>query len=98
MAPNGEGERPQLPASPVARPADENGEEEIQAWECVEGCPVQALDKQTSTLHSRSNKTRGKVRKCAGITYLSDMERDNAPELTRGDAGGASRFFKQVAP
>ena len=98
MAPNGEGERPQLPASPVTRPADENGEEEVQAWECVEGCAVLALDNQTGDLHGRGVKTKGKTRRLGGVTYFTDMERDNAPELTRWDVGGASRFFKQVAP
>lgn len=76
--------------------ADQDGNETVEAWDCVEGCPVRALDAQTGTLvsgsvadhHMRNNSTQpsdGGFSGKFGDTAL----------MGYGDAGGASRFFPQ---
>lgn len=35
----------------------EGGKEQIPAWQCVEGCPVAAMDKQSGHLHGSGNKS-----------------------------------------
>lgn len=74
----------------------EDGTETVEAWECVEGCPVRALDEQTgdrpSTLTGR-----------ADPSARHDNPGDNHGKSTFGggnsqvyaDSGGASRFFPQ---
>ena len=59
------------------------GVEEV--WECVEGCPVRELDGQSGTGKSMP-------RVGWGGQHSDSVERGFS------DAGGASRFFKQVKP
>jgi hypothetical protein len=73
--------------------ADADGTETVAAWRCAPGCAVAMLDAQSGDLPGRGNISRGELRRKGGITFCADMLRDNAPHLTRGDAGGASRFF-----
>lgn len=79
--------------------ADADGTETIDAWECVEGCPVADLDEQSGVQVSGTAIQRhgGGQNLFGGIA-----DRDN-PRLVRedagyGDTGGASRYFKQVEP
>jgi site-specific DNA-methyltransferase (adenine-specific) len=69
-----------------------DGKETIEAWECVDGCPVKALDTQSGTLKSGKdvNPTEGPVSGFFGQTmpYYSK-------DANYGDEGGASRFFSQ---
>lgn len=64
------------------------GTEEIPAWECVDGCPVKALDGQSGEAGSWSP---------AGSSYESTVGLfGKLPAGTHyGDTGGASRFFPQ---
>lgn len=67
--------------------------ERIPVYACVEGCPVAALDAQTSDLKPRSNREPSLG---GGGSYgHPKMEH---PFVSYGDAGGASRFFTQFLP
>lgn len=70
----------------------ENGFETIEAWECVEGCPVSTLDEQSGVLKSGKdvNPTDGPVSGFFGqeMAYYSK-------DANYGDEGGASRFYSQ---
>ncbi len=68
----------------------------VPVWECVEGCPVLALDKQSGKLTSGT----GAVKKATsaghqGNVYGSDSRPEGTPNIEYGDSGGASRFFHQ---
>lgn len=78
-----------------------DGTETVQAWECVEGCPVRRLDAQSGTLKSGIMKAgtsrmigfNGKV----DGGYCGSFPVEATPTDTYGDEGGASRFFFNVA-
>ena len=72
---------------------DADGTEIINAWECVDGCPVKALDDQSGVLTSgkMAQEVKGNQFNVYGKMYDRYVE-------THGDSGGASRFFKQVKP
>jgi len=66
------------------------GQEEVEDWECVLGCPVRALDWQTG--HSKSpapyvQQTESRGRVGAGMSVKGRI----TPHY--GDEGGGSRFF-----
>ncbi len=83
--------RPKPEGSPRTGYRDADGREEVAAWECVEGCPVAALDRQSGELTSGA----------------LDRSKITAPNKTYGarplqlegcyepNTGGASRFFPQ---
>jgi hypothetical protein len=63
----------------------------VPVWECVEGCPVEALDKQSGKL------TSGKIEKhhiLAQESWKQSSGKTTGLE-SYGDSGGASRFFHQ---
>lgn len=72
--------------------------ETVEAWNCVDGCPVGELDRQSGTTRSAGGRT-------ANISTTSKiygagkgLGQDIDPDLVRGDpgfgdVGGASRFF-----
>ena len=68
------------------------GDQEVPVYECALGCPVQALDEQSGSLHGAGNKNLSKIGSGNGSTYskMGDLERN--PDYY-ADAGGASRFF-----
>ena len=72
--------------------ANENGEETIEDWNCVDDCPIKILDEQ-------SGESKGTIRKPNGkpILNVESGWNDNSmiDNTTRGhnDKGGASRFF-----
>ena len=68
--------------------ADPDGTELVEAWRCVEGCPVAELDAQSGDRPSGS-RAEG-VRK--GLGYGSTTEGDGGPAL-EASSGPASRFF-----
>ncbi len=75
---------------------DEDGKENIPIWECVEGCPVKALDEQSGELISGS----GAVKKATakgyqGTVYGKESRPEGTPQVSHADSGGASRFFEQ---
>lgn len=76
---------------PVTGHSEADGKETVQNWQCEDGCPVQALDRQTgmlsvSTTHETNttapNRVFGARSKITSITCY-------------GDEGGASRYYKQ---
>jgi site-specific DNA-methyltransferase (adenine-specific) len=74
---------------------DENGNEVIPAWQCVEGCQVAVLDAQSGHLHGSGNKsdtgTGEDVQYDASSFHVSYQGRANRDYGAQG--GGASRFF-----
>jgi hypothetical protein len=75
--------------------ADADGLETVTAWQCVEGCPVRALDAQTAHLHSTGN--RGGTRKTMK-GYSEGWPQHQTMEAGYNDSGGASRFYPQFSP
>lgn len=73
----------------------EDGLEEVEAWECVEGCPVKDLDDQSGfSISTGGQPVLGESNR-HGI-YGSFVRTETGTAIRRGDSGGASRFFKQV--
>lgn len=72
--------------------ADPDGLETVAAWECVEGCPVLALDRESG--ERPAGWFFGKEKR--GLGYGGHgVSEDKAPATTLGDTGTASRFFAQ---
>lgn len=71
--------------------ADPDGKETVAAWQCVEGCPVAELDRQSGELGvSRHGEVRG------AMGYHGAPPQERGPAF--GDSGGASRFFYCAKP
>jgi hypothetical protein len=75
--------------------ADADRKEEVLDWVCVEGCPVQELDRQSGV----SKSTGGRIGNAQGV-YSNQGRTGWGTGHTQGDPGfgdegGASRFFKQ---
>lgn len=79
----------------------DDGTETVDDWQCVEGCPVKALDEQTEdVVHGAGHAREGldadmKPDSWDAVTYSGGW-RANKTVHRFGDVGGASRFFKQV--
>lgn len=72
--------------------ADPDGCETVPAWECVEGCAVAALDRQSGERHSYGPyRPSAAVGAADGPTYAPDWKRGQGPVYA--DTGGASRYF-----
>ncbi|MHC4779995.1 MAG: hypothetical protein ACYTFG_15595 [Planctomycetota bacterium] len=72
--------------------------ETVDAWECVEGCPVADLDEQSLAggMHPAGNKKPPKHNVKHGLWVDGGWKPlDRNPDMY-SDTGGASRFFKQV--
>lgn len=70
------------------------GDELIEVWECVEGCPVAEMDRQSGVLKSGMMKAGQRRKKSKGKGGYHDNFPDEATvDGTYGDTGGASRFF-----
>ena len=76
-------------ASSIQAYADADGLETVEAWSCVEGCPVAELDRQSGTLTS-GFMAAGTERE--GLGYRGGLG-TRVRNDTHGDSGGASRFF-----
>jgi site-specific DNA-methyltransferase (adenine-specific) len=74
--------------------ASPDGFEEVEAWECIEGCPVRALDEQSG--HSKSTR----IEKPCNTDNLNTEGwgsiQENRGARGYADEGGASRFFYQA--
>lgn len=78
--------------------ADEEGLETVASWQCVPGCPLAELDRQSFAggMHSAGNKQNPKHNVEHGLWIDGGWKPlDKNPDMY-GDTGGASRFFKQV--
>jgi site-specific DNA-methyltransferase (adenine-specific) len=69
------------------------GDSKIDKWECIEGCPVRALDEQTGTLTSGQVADGVMRNTTGGGGYHGNF--GAVPLTGYGDSGGASRFFPQ---
>jgi hypothetical protein len=74
----------------------EGGFESAEVWECVEGCPVKALDEQgvTSGSHAAGNKAVEVNHTVGNKVYGGFKPMTNNPDY-HADEGGVSRFFSQ---
>jgi hypothetical protein len=72
--------------------ADEDGLEEVPAWECEQGCPVKVMDDQSGIL--TSGDVVGHHRNESSKMWR-DLGGKGEPLTGYGDSGGASRFFPQ---
>ena len=81
---------------PVRGYADPDGMESVEAWRCVDGCPVAELDRQSG---ERTSGTGAVVRATAtghqGNAYGVHSRAEGPPCVTYGDTGTASRYFPQ---
>jgi len=69
---------------------DADGRETVDAWQCIEGCPVRELDEQSG---DRPGMSGGGVH---APDYAGGMfGAIDCASTARGDSGGASRFFPQ---
>jgi len=73
---------------------DENGMENVQSWECSEGCPVRGLDAQSGIL--KAGALGLYESDSAGVT-LGRTLTGNTSGTYAATSGGASRFFKNVS-
>lgn len=80
--------------NPWAGYANEDGLETVDDWQCVDGCPVAELDRQTMGMHGAGYAREGDF----GGEYLATSYAIQGPRSMGrfGDTGGASRFFFQV--
>jgi DNA modification methylase len=76
---------------------DENGQEDVPLYECVEGCPAKALDEQSGELQNGGHLRASATQKIDNDIYGSGFTRVQDTNFA-GDKGGASRFFAQFEP
>jgi len=69
--------------------ADPDGTETVEAWECVEGCPIRLMDEQSGI---SSTKRTENPSNCSGNTWGGTIQ-TNRSARGHTDSGGASRFF-----
>lgn len=78
--------------------------ETVDVWECVGGCPVAELDEQSGSSKSSGFGGRTIVKRATGserngnmgAAYGEESRPEGSVMTSYDDAGGASRFFKQV--
>ena len=73
--------------------ADADGLETMDAWQCEPGCPVGELDGQSGFSKSSSRPRNNNSQKSVAFGVEVAHQSVGAPD----DAGGASRYFKQVS-
>ena len=75
-----------------------DGTETVPVWDCVEGCPVAALDGQSGERPGMSGggATVDNANKKTGAEGIPSFNRKPSAPFIRSDTGGASRFFKQI--
>jgi site-specific DNA-methyltransferase (adenine-specific) len=72
--------------------ADENREETIENWNCVDDCPIKILDEQSG--ESKSSKSaKLYINDTEGRSVKNSASGHRSPNSTYSDVGGASRFF-----
>jgi hypothetical protein len=73
--------------------ADADGNEQIENWECVEGCPVRILGEQSG------GRKAGKWNRTAGMRPFNNDGKNTGHEEWKqvDDEGTAARYFKQVS-
>lgn len=76
---------------PAVGHADADGTETVERWQCVSGCPVRMLDKQTGALVSGVPGVRRSV--ATSQSLAGPLGLNGRTEVGYADKGGASRFF-----
>ena len=71
--------------------ADEDGNETMENWECVEDCPIRIMDEQSGHLKSGTDCVRTQI---GSFLEHGSLGKVGDVQVTYGDSGGASRFFK----
>jgi DNA modification methylase len=71
---------------------DENGQEELENWDCHEDCPIRILDEQSGVTKSSKRGSHNSRVRTSGDIYKQDKD-EYRDDNTYGDKGGASRFF-----
>lgn len=66
--------------------------EDVALWECVDGCPVRVMDRQSG--HGQSGFMAAGTTRANGLGFNGAMPAKTAAD-TIGDSGTASRFFPQ---
>lgn len=70
---------------------DPEGNEEIEVWDCIPGCPVKMLNEQSGI--TKSGAMRHEVSGYEGESITTFIRGRSGPSNQHGDSGGASRFF-----
>jgi hypothetical protein len=65
-----------------------DGTETVESWKCSEGCAVAELDRQSGTLKTNPGTARSSHK-----SGMFGVETQAGRLLSKGDSGGASRFF-----
>ena len=85
---------------PIQHYADADGLETVDAWTCVDGCPVQSLDSQARERESGGFPSRHGIKNTgyddAGV-YGTFRGADTGREKLHASEGSASRFFPVFA-
>lgn len=88
--PFGNGAGHQYTTTPMG---DENGEEEIETWDCHPACPIRILNEQSGTTTSRPDLRSGDKQDTRGMGWRFKRRPSNIK-----DSGGASRYFPNFEP
>ena len=75
--------------------AGADGTETVTDWECVEGCPVKALDAQSGVLHSGDSSV---LNRAPGNGEVLSIGNGQTGHSHGPSSGGASRFFNVFSP
>jgi site-specific DNA-methyltransferase (adenine-specific) len=78
----------------VKRNRDDDGLETVEAWECVENCPVRLLNEQSGQLTSG---VLDQATVTAENVIYGKHHGYNDPKQYEGNSGGASRFYKNFS-
>jgi hypothetical protein len=65
-------------------------DEEIEIWNCSDGCPIKTFNEENGVLTSGANAIRTKP----SDDYHGNMGQAGDVQISYGDSGGAARFFK----
>jgi len=68
---------------------DENGQEELEDWDCHEDCPIRILDEQSGVKASTRNMSYSR----GGGYFIDGIPNKKEKSWFKSEVGGASRFF-----
>jgi site-specific DNA-methyltransferase (adenine-specific) len=68
---------------------DENGQEQIEDWDCHEDCPIRILDEQSGVKASTRNMSYSR----GGGDFIDGIPNQKEKSWFKSEVGGASRFF-----
>jgi site-specific DNA-methyltransferase (adenine-specific) len=69
--------------------ADENGQEEVEDWDCHEDCPIRILDEQSGVKANTRNMSYSR----GGGDFIDGIPNQKEKSWFKSEVGGASRFF-----